>query len=213
MNFLFRRNKMKNRMKTKILCIAEGAVIIALAYVIELLCVWLNAIMGIGALLPFGGTITVSMLPIAYYSYRRGVAWGLGVGFVYSLLQMLLGFYIPPANTWWALVLCVLLDYLIAFTVVGLAALFANPFYKSRLVGYCVGAVAVCLIRFVSSFLSGVILWGSYAPEGMNVWVYSLIYNSSYMLPNAILTGIFAVIVCAALDPVTLRPMKRKKVE
>lgn len=204
---------MKNRMKTKILCIAEGAVIIALAYVIELLCVWLNAIMGIGALLPFGGTITVSMLPIAYYSYRRGVAWGLGVGFVYSLLQMLLGFYIPPANTWWALSLCVLLDYLVAFTVVGLAALFAKPFYKSRLVGYCVGAVAVCLIRFVSSFLSGVVLWGSYAPEGMNVWVYSLIYNSSYMLPNAILTGIFAVIVCAALDPVTLRPMKRKKVE
>lgn len=198
-------------MKQKILCITEGAVIIALAYVMELLCVWLNEISGVGALLPFGGTITISMLPIAYYSYRRGVAWGLGVGFVYSLLQMLLGFYVPPANTWWALVLCVLLDYLVAFTVVGLAAVFAKPFKNHRLVGYCVGAVAVCLIRFVSSFLSGVILWGSYGPEGMNVWVYSLIYNVSYMLPTTILTGIFAVIVCAAIDPVTLRPLKRKK--
>ena len=204
---------MKNTMKEKILCIAEGAVIIALAYVIELLCVWLNAITGVGALLVFGGTITISMLPIAYYSYRRGTAWGLGVGFVYSLLQMLLGFYIPPANTWWALVLCILLDYLIAFTVVGLAGLFAKPFGKHRLVGYCFGAVAVCLIRFVSSFLSGVILWGSKAPEGMNVWHYSLVYNASYMLPNAILTGVFAVIVCAALDPKTLRPMKKKKLE
>ena len=65
------------------------------------------------------------------------------------------------------------------------------------------------LIRFVSSFLSGVLLWGSYAPEGMNVWVYSLAYNASYMLPNAILMGIFAVVVCVAVDPVTLRPMKK----
>lgn len=202
---------MKNTMKQKILSIAEGAVIIALAYVIELLCVWLNAITGIGALLVFGGTITVSMLPIAYYSYRRGIGWGISVGFVYSLLQMLLGFYVPPANTWWALALCVLLDYVIAFSVVGLAALFAKPFGKRRLTGYCVGAVAVCLIRFVSSFLSGVILWGSYAPEGMNIWVYSLVYNASYMLPNAILTGVFAVVVCAALDPKTLRPMKKKQ--
>ena len=144
------------------------------------------------------------MLPIAYYSYRRGWAWGINVGFVYSLLQMFLGFYVPP-------VLCVLLDYVIAFSVVGLAGLIAKPFGKFRLAGYCVGAVAVCLIRFVSSFLSGVILWGSYAPEGMNVWLYSLIYNASYMIPNAILTGIFAVVVCAAIDPLTLRPMKKKK--
>ena len=88
------------------------------------------------------------------------------------------------------------------------AALVAKPFGKYRLAGYCTGAVTVCLIRFASSFLSGVILWGSYKPEGMNVWIYSLIYNTSYMLPNAILTGIFAVVVCAAIDPTTLKPMK-----
>ena len=197
-------------MKKRILCIAEGAVILALAYVLELLCVWLNVITGVNALLPFGGTITISMLPIIYYSYRRGALWGLGAGFVYSLLQMLLGFYVPPAGTWWALVLCILLDYLLAFTVVGAATLVAKPFGKYRLAGYCTGAVTVCLIRFAFSFLSGVILWGSYKPEGMNVWVYSLIYNSSYMLPNAILTGIFAVVVCAALDPLSLRPMKKR---
>ena len=198
-------------MKKRILCVTEGALSLALAYVLELLCVWLNAITGISALLPFGGTITISMLPIIYYSFRHGALWGVGAGFVYSLLQMLLGFYIPPAGTWWALVLCIVLDYLVAFTVVGVADLFAKPFGKKRIVGYCVGAVAVCLIRFVSSFLSGVILWGSNAPENMNVWVYSLIYNSSYMLPNAVLTGVFAVIVCAAIDPKTLRPMKKAK--
>ncbi len=196
-------------MKKRLLCVAEGAIIIALAYVIELLCVWLNTITGVGALLPFGGTITVSMLPIAYYSYRHGMGWGVGVGFVYSLLQMMLGFYVPPANTWWAVVLCVLLDYVIAFSVVGIANLFAKPFGKHRLIGYGVGAVSVCVIRFLCSFISGVILWGSYAPEGMNVWVYSLVYNASYMLPNAILTGVLAVALCTALDPKTLRPIKK----
>lgn len=200
-------------MKKRILCVTEGAIIIALAYVLELLCVWLNTVTGVGALLPFGGTITISMLPIVYYSYRRGSAWGLGVGIVYSLLQMMLGFYVPPANTWWAVVLCVLLDYVIAFSVIGIAGIFANMFGKYRLVGYGAGAVIVCVIRFLCSFLSGVILWGSYAPEGMNVWVYSLIYNSSYMLPNAILTGVFAVVLCAAIDPKTLRPMKRQNKE
>ena len=200
---------MKQTSKTRLLCLTEGALVIASAYVLELLCVWLNAISGVSALLPFGGTITVSMLPIIYYSYRRGIAWGAGVGLAYSLLQMALGFYVPPANNFGALVLCILLDYVIAFTVVGIADVFAKPFGSRKLVGYTVGAVAVCLVRFVSSFLSGVILWGSYAPEGMNVWIYSLVYNASYMLPNAILTGVLACIVCAALNPKTLKPMKR----
>ena len=200
---------MKQTSKLRLISLTEGALVIAAAYVLELLCVWLNAISGVGALLPFGGTITVSMLPIVYYSYRRGAMWGAGVGLAYSFLQMALGFYVPPANNFGALVLCVLLDYIVAFTVVGIAALFAKPFGKRKLLGYTVGAVTVCLVRFVSSFISGVILWGSYAPEGMNVWIYSLVYNASYMLPNAILTGVLACIVCAALNPKTLKPIKK----
>lgn len=196
-------------MKKRILCVTEGAIIMALAYVLELLCVWLNSVTGVGALLPFGGTITISMLPIIYYSYRRGIGWGLGVGFLYSLLQIALGFYVPPANAWWATLLCVLLDYVIAFTIVGGANFIAKMFGKHRLVGYAVGACAVCVARFICSFLSGVILWGSHAPENMNVWVYSLVYNGSYMLPNIILTAVLCVALCAALDPKTLRPMKK----
>ena len=94
--------------------------------------------------------------------------------------------------------------------MLGLADQFAKPFGKHRLVGFGVGAVVVCVLRFVCSFLSGVLLWGSYAPEGMNVWVYSLVYNGGYMLPNAVLVGVLSVLLCAALDPKTLRPMKKK---
>ena len=48
--------------------------------------------------LPNGGSITLfSMVPFILVSFRHGVKWGLFTGFVNSLLQMLLGFYAPPA--------------------------------------------------------------------------------------------------------------------
>ena len=147
--------------------------------------------------MPFGGSITLlSMLPLVLISYRHGLSWGLMSGFVYSLIQMLLGFYAPPAGTVPAFIGVVLLDYVLAFTVLGAAWLFAKPF-KNRLVGVIVGAAAVCFLRFVCSWISGAWLWGSYQEYyewaiGLNVWVYSLIYNSNYMLPELILTSLGA---------------------
>ena len=178
---------------------------LALAWVLDFVCALApyNNI-----LFPAGGTITVGMLPLVYYAYRHGAVRGIGAGVVFSALQMMMGWYAPPAGTWWAVVLCVLLDYVVAFTVLGLAPLFARPFGGHRLVGYGVGAFAVCVLRYVSSVLSGGILWGTYAPEGMNPWIYSLGYNAGYMIPNAILTAVLAVVLCRLLDPRTLRPMK-----
>ena len=201
---------MKTNHKKYLLALVEGAMMLALAWVIDYVCALApyNAI-----LFPVGGSITIGMLPIAYYAYRHGAAWGMGAGLVFSGLQIVMGWYPPPAGTWWAFILCVLLDYVIAFTVIGAAPLFSKAFGQKnqvlRLTGYGVGAVIVCILRYVSSVLSGGILWGSYAPEGMNPWVYSLVYNAGYMLPNAILTGICAVLLCKALDPKTLRPMKK----
>ena len=202
---------MKANHKKHLLALVEGAMMLALAFVIDYLCALApyNAI-----LFPAGGTITVGLLPIIYYAYRHGAAWGIGAGLVFSGLQILMGWYPPPAGTWWAVVLCVLLDYVLAFAVMGVAPLFASLVTgKSEgrtlsLVGYGVGAVIVCVLRYLSSVLSGGILWGTYAPEGMNPWLYSLGYNAGYMLPTAILTALLAVLLCRALDPRTLRPMK-----
>ena len=166
--------------------------------------------------LPYGGSVTLfSFVPIIFGGYAYGTKWGLSAGFVYSCVQMLLGFYVPPANTFISIVLCVLLDYVLAFTALGLASVFATPFEKSgkpalRLAGYIVGAIGASALRFVCSFLSGVILWDSYAPEGMNVWVYSLVYNGSYMLGNAAIAAVILFLLCAAVDPKTLKPMGRK---
>ena len=197
---------MKNQIRKKsnnkqyLRALVEGAMMLAVAWVIDYVCALApyNAI-----LFPAGGSITVGMIPIIYYAYRHGAAWGVGAGFVFSGLQIILGWYPPPAGVWWAFVLCILLDYVVAYAVIGLAPVFARPFGETshvrRLTGYGVGAVVVCLLRYLSSVLSGGILWGSYAPAGMNPWVYSLIYNAGYMLPNAVLTGLLAGALAASI--------------
>ena len=147
--------------------------------------------------LPNGGSITLlSMLPFVLVSFRHGVKWGLFTGFVNSLLQMLLGFYAPPAPGLLPLVGMILLDYVLAFSFLGLACVFAKPF-KNKLVGVAVGSAAVCVLRFLCSFLSGVLIWGNLS-DGLPAWTYSLTYNGSYMLPETILTTIAAVLIYKA---------------
>ena len=158
---------------------------------------------------PQGGSVSLCMIPIVFCSYRNGAKWGLAAGFVLSCVQMIMGFYIPPANTVWAIILCVLLDYVIAFTALGSADIFAKLCGKYKAVGYAIGAIFAGIIRFVCSFLSGVILWGSYAPEGASVWVYSLTYNGSYMIPNTVIAAVAITLLCGLIDPKTLKKAKK----
>jgi thiamine transporter len=153
--------------------------------------------------MPYGGSVTLlSMLPFVMVSFRHGVKWGMATGFVDSLLQMLLGFYMPPAGTVLAVVGMVLLDYVLAFSVLGLASALARPF-KNRTLAVGMGTAGVCVLRFLCSFLSGALLWGSYQSyydwaNGLSVWTYSLVYNASYMLPELLLTTVAAVLLYRA---------------
>jgi thiamine transporter len=150
--------------------------------------------------LPQGGSVTcASMMPLILVSYRHGIKWGVMTGFVYSLLQMLIQFYAPPANTALAFFGVVLLDYVVAYTVLGTAVIFGKPL-KSRAASVVLGSVTVSFIRFLCSFFSGIFIWGSYAPEGTPVWIYSLTYNGSYMLPEMIITAVVSVILIPVLD-------------
>ncbi len=153
--------------------------------------------------MPYGGSVTlVSSLPFIMISYRHGLKWGLTAGIANGLLQIITGWYAPPAGTIGAIVLCVLLDYILAFACLGTACIFAKPF-KNQKVGVGAGVVTVIFMRFICSFLSGAMLWGSYQSyyewaEGMSVWTYSLLYNGSYMLPEAIITTVVAVILASS---------------
>lgn len=146
--------------------------------------------------MPNGGSVTaVSMLPFILISFRHGTRWGLLAGFANSLLQMLLGgLYAPPAGTAAAMAGAILLDYVLAFTLLGLAELFSRPFgEKRRLMGVIAGTFAVCFIRFSCSFVSGFLIWGSLTEDGLGAVLFSLGYNASYMVPETAFTLIAAV--------------------
>lgn len=168
--------------KTKKL--VRGAVAVALATILSMITIYK---------LPNGGSVTAaSMVPIIYYAYLYGAKWGMLTSMAYALIQMIMGFYPPPTPNLGYFALVILLDYVIAFGVMGLSGVFGKPFGKLGLpVG---GAIAVAL-RFVCHFLSGILIWAPYAPEGMPVWLYSLTYNGSYMGLELIIT----VVVTALL--------------
>ena len=174
--------------KTKIL--AEGAVMIALATVLSFLKI---------VKFPWGGSITVlSMLPIVVFALRYGVQKGLAVSLVYSLIQLGQGILIDGLFGWGltptALIACILLDYVAAFGVLCVAGAFGNRRWGA-IVG---GTVLALLLRFVLHFVSGVAIFHSFGElwEGFstdNSWLYSLLYNGAYMLPEIIFTTAGAI--------------------
>ena len=167
---------------SKTLILVEGAMLIAVATVLSFLKL---------VDMPFGGSITLEMLPLILMGLRRGSKWGCLTGFVHGLIQMILGFSnVMYCATLISQIGCILLDYLLAFSVLGLASIFAGCVKGNKKVGYIVGSIVVCFLRFICSFLSGWLLWGSYAPEGMSAPYYSLVYNGAYMLPDTIIVAV-----------------------
>lgn len=155
----------KARLYTRMLC--EGAIMVALALVLNQLKIFR---------LPNGGSITLEMLPIFFYAVRWGVGPGLLAGFAFGLLQM----FIDGAVAWgWQ---SLLLDYLVAFTPLGLAGLF-----KGKQWGIFAGTVLGSVVRFIVHFISGITIYAIVAPTELfnmtftSPWMYSLAYNGSYM--------------------------------
>lgn len=168
---------MKTTSKVRILC--EAGLMIALATILSYIKVF-N--------LPQGGSITLEMLPLVIMAMRHGTKWGCATGFTSGLLQMIMGFEnVLYCNTLLSQFGCIMLDYLLASAVLGLAPLFAG---KKTTAGLVTGTVIAGILRFVCNFLSGWLLWGSYAWEGWSAWAYSLAYNGSYMVPNIIIAAI-----------------------
>ncbi|MGN0657086.1 MAG: energy-coupled thiamine transporter ThiT [Ruminiclostridium sp.] len=182
---------MKNK---KLYALTDGAITIALATVLSFIKIFE---------LPWGGEITLlSMLPIALFSIRCGVKYGLWISFAYSLVQLAIG--ISKGLLAWgltplALIFCILLDYIGAYTVLGTAGLFRRRGTAGRIAGISLAL----LLRTGFHVLSGVLIWNSYGElwNGFftdNSWLYSLLYNGSYMLPELVFTIIGAVIICNA---------------
>ena len=195
--------------KTKAL--VESGLLLALATILSMLKIFE---------LPYGGSITLaSMLPIVIIAYRRGLKWGIGAAGVYSVLQIFTGmktvsaFFLPgdSQEIWWRALLIVFLDYIVAYTVIGFAAVFRKKASASE--ALCLGAVFGLLLRFLTHIVSGAVFFGSYAEWFFSKFgdfgagilnsysgaslalVYSVIYNATYMVPEIIITGFLAFLV------------------
>lgn len=149
--------------------------------------------------LPFEGSVTLlSMLPICLVAVRHGTAWGLGTAFAYSWFQILQGGVFAWGLTPGMLLASLFLDYILAFTVLGLAGLFRRHGTRGALLG--VGLA--CTLRFLSHFLAGVLLWANFekfvafGQEWIGrPWLYSLCYNGVYMLPETVFTVLGALVL------------------
>ena len=178
---------MTNTKRTRVFALCECAMMLALAVVLSYVKIFT---------LPFDGSITLfSMLPICLISIKYGIGWGLGTAFCYSWFQILQGGVFAWGLTPTMLIASLFLDYILAFTVLGLAGLFR----KKGLLGMEMGIVMVCALRFLVHFVAGVVLWANleqfvaFGKEWVNrPALYSICYNGIYMLPETVMTSIGA---------------------
>ncbi len=192
----------------RILLLVESAMMVALGTVLSLIKVYEA---------PFGGSVTLlSMAPIILLSLRRGVKVGLPAAFVYSVLQLILGIsnvaWVPSAG---GRILCILFDYIFAFSVLGLAGaatvLCPTGNEKTNLwIAAVVGTLAVVLLRFACHIVSGAVIWYAldlewYADDPGHIvhkygaWLFSLVYNAGFMVPETIETVIGVPLLAKAL--------------
>ena len=152
--------------------------------------------------LPFGGGVTiVSMLPIVIISHRWGWRWGLMTAFAYSVIQLLFGLDNVGYATNGVMALgIILLDYIIAYTVLGLSGMFDQVCGKTRK-SLAIGIAVTFCLRFCCHLITGAWIWGVWMPETFmnmtmtNPWIYSFLYNGWYMLAELVITEIVAMLI------------------
>ncbi len=135
--------------------------------------------------MPQGGSVTLGgMLPLLIISFRYGANIGALAGFLYGLINLIQDpFILHPIQ--------VLFDYPLPFMAMGLAGIFHEKIFLGTILGFAG--------RFICNFISGVVFFSNYAPDGMSVVAYSIIFNATYIVPE--------MIICLILMKVL--PMKR----
>ena len=203
-----------------------SAVMLALSTVLAAVCALIPFLH-----LPMGGGFTVaSMLPIVIVSYMYGVKWGLFTSFTYSVIQIIMdlcmgvsgstvmALFMPESEDYMGIVAAIsilVIDYLVAYTLLGIGGLFRNRF-ESKTKALCVGSIVALSLRYLAHIVSGYIFYGAWAEwflsqegwfHGFGMWVietfdgallaliYSIFYNGLYMIPEIIITAIAAVAV------------------
>ena len=181
----------KRRLSSNLTTLTECAVMLALSFALSYAKIFE---------MPMGGSVTIaSMLPIMLIGIKYGPLTGLSTAFAYSLTQLLQAFVsanvFPYCESMGSLVICILFDYLLPFTLLGLAGMpKALKLTKNAEINAYIGIISVVFLRFLCHFTTGVVIWGQWAPDGMGKYLYSFLYNGGFLSAD------FAIcIICAVL--------------
>jgi len=177
----------------RVTLLVEIALTTALATVLSMLAVRLPINVA-------GGTVSFAMLPLLVLALRRGVGPAVIAGVLFGFMDMLVD---PTLIT----PLQIALDYPIAFGAVGLAGLGASGYRSMRERSNVAGNVTALsymaiggLGRFAAAWVSGMVFFGQYAPAGQPVWIYSLLYNLTYIVPSLVICSAAALIILPLLE-------------
>ena len=179
------RNTTKARYRIRMLC--EGALMVVLAQILDFFPLWK---------MPWGGSVSLCMLPFFLFACRWGMKGGLIAGFVLGVLQFM---YAGGIALGWQSILG---DYLVAYTVLGFAGVFRGKRW-SVFAGTALG----CGLRFLVHYVVGATIWAEYMPEeffGMTMttpWFYSLLYNGFYMALDLLLCLLIFGLMFPAMKP------------
>lgn len=176
--------------------------------------------------LPYGGSVTLfSFVPILFVGYAYGAKWGLCTGLVHGILQMIFGISSSVAGAgfkWWQVALCALLDYLVAFALLGTSGMFKKSI-KNPQVSLAVGTFVACMLKYLSHAASGFILFKGYAEwfftdgagaaygstvlekfNGNSLGLfYTFVYNGLFSIPELIISIVMAVIL------ISVKPIRK----
>ena len=120
----------------------------------------------------------------------------------------------------WRILSLIVLDYVIPFMAFGLSGFFMKSLYQKK--DLITGIITVSLVRLASATLSGIILWSSsiqyavsevesgnqdpnlatriFAFVGNSLWVYSLVYNLTYIFTTTVLVIIMSLVTYKRLQ-------------
>ena len=176
--------------------------------------------------MPYGGSVTfASMLPILIVSYRHGACMGLGAGLAYAVIQQLLGLNNLSYVTGWASVVAVIvLDYLLAFTLVGACGALRGRIARRTELSKSVrqrlelstGMGLACVLRYIMHTVSGATVWAGLSIPTEAALIYSVGYNATYMIPETVISVLVTVWVGGVLDftrdiPITFTDSMRER--
>jgi thiamine transporter len=194
--------KMRNQ---KVLLLVEIAIFAALGFVLDF----------VSFKMPQGGSVSLVMIPIVLMAFRRGALAGVMTGLLIGLLQIVSGLISVTPLSFNFVVMQVMLDYLIAYGVVGFAGLMRSQYFhyaqqskRGKLILTIVFAVFIgSLLRYITHVITGIFFFGMYAEDGANLFMYSSIYNATYMIPVFLLTAFVCSLLFLAA-PRLLEPSK-----